>query len=370
MPTVLIADNIEAACQAVAWGLSRELEKTGPSSENWAICKAATPDEAIELIQRSLHTPSRVDILLADLNFTEVPGREGIRLIEEAKKVDPQIVAILYTGATELSEEQRAEAVEHGAFDAATKRTSDRELLIKFNAALNHRQLLRQLDALRRYFDPRVLDYIQHNPAVLTARQRLVTICFWDIRKFSKLCECLITHPDSVVDFLKDYFEEAARTIFEHRGVLDKFMGDGVMALFGVLDDKTDDGVSDALDAVRAAFQLRTRFGDVFAKWEPQWRRETSEELPPEFGLGCGIHTARVLVGSVGTGLRDQFTALGRDVNRTARVQSRAKKGQVLLSQTTEARLRGRVNVVPFGLIEGKPGETPIVAYEATGLVV
>jgi len=65
-----------------------------------------------------------------------------------------------------------------------------------------------------------------------------------------------------------------------------------------------------------------------------------------EIGLGCGIHTGEVLVGNVGTEFRDQFTALGPNVNFTSRIESRSKASQILISQSTEARVRGAVKIV------------------------
>src|SRR5262249_49085307 len=152
-----------------------------------------------------------------------------------------------------------------------------------------------------------------------------ITICFWDIRGFSRLCEILKANPTLISGFLREYCEVGARTIFEHGGLLDKFIGDGIMALFGVLDGKNDDGKGDAIQAVRAAMTLRMRFKALLEKWVKEWALYTPHKI--EIGLGCGIHSGEALVGNVGTEFRDQFTALGPQVNFASRIEARSEPG-------------------------------------------
>jgi len=159
----------------------------------------------------------------------------------------------------------------------------------------------------------------------------------------------LKAHPTLISGFLKDYCEIGAKTIFEHNGVLDKFIGDGIMALFGVLNHKDDEGKSDAVAAVRAGTDLRTKFSDVVVKWMGQWKLYVPDKI--EIGLGCGIHTGEVLVGNVGADFRDQFTALGPQVNFASRIEARAKGGQILMSQSTEVRVQADIAVSPAGEI-------------------
>ena len=157
-------------------------------------------------------------------------------------------------------------------------------------------------------------------------------------------------HPTLIADFLQDYCEVAAQTIFAHNGLLDKFIGDGVMALFGVLNHKNDEGKADALAAVKAAMDLRAKFDEVVARWMPQWTLYTPHKI--EIGLGCGIHTGEALVGNVGTDFRDQFTALGPHVNFAARIESRSKSAQILISQSTQARVVASTALDPAGEID------------------
>src|SRR5262249_26556120 len=154
------------------------------------------------------------------------------------------------------------------------------------------------INFLRRYFDPGVFDTIEKDRSLLDLRLRTVTIGFWDIRGFSALCENLKAHPTLIAGFLREYCEAASRIIFKHCGLLDKFIGDGVMALFGVLQPKDDHGKSDALSAVCAAVDTQLAFTQIVKKWSEQWALYTPTKI--DIGLGCGVHTGEVLVGNVG----------------------------------------------------------------------
>ncbi len=261
-------------------------------------------------------------------------------------------MAILFT-AKEKSLDRYA-AFDHGAFDVVEKNirgvTAVREINVKTRAALQYREWAQRISFLRRYFDPKLFDAIERDPSVLNLGPRTLTICFWDIRGFSLLCEILKGHPTLVAGFLREYCDIAARTVFDNGGMLDKFIGDGVMALFGVLNHKGDGGRADAIAACHAAMKLRDEFEVVRNKWMQEWIKYTPQAI--NIGLGCGVHTGEVLVGNVGTSFRDQFTALGPHVNFAARIESRSNGGQILVSQSTEARATGVVKLQPFGQID------------------
>jgi adenylate cyclase len=114
--------------------------------------------------------------------------------------------------------------------------------------------------------------------------------------------------------------------------VLDKYIGDGIMGLFGAIKHEPNDGNQDVVDAVRAAVELRKRFNGILPKWRERWTLYTPHKI--EIGLACGLHTGDVLVGNVGTELRDQYTALGPNVNFAQRIEARAGMGA-----STRARL-------------------------------
>jgi class 3 adenylate cyclase len=356
MARVLIVDDEQENRDALRLAL-------GDENPAWQILTASSEAEGRATIEQQLERREPVDVLLTDL----VMGTEqsGMNLLQEARRLDPLVMAILFT-AKEKSLDRYA-AFDYGAFDVVEKNirgtAAVREINVKTRAALRYREWSQRVNFLRRYFDPRVFEAIEREPALLAVRQRTVTVCFWDIRGFSRLCEILKAHPTLISDFLREYCETAARVIFNHDGLLDKFIGDGVMALFGVLNHKDDDGKADALAAVSAAVDLRTAFEPLVTKWMQQWTLYTPQKI--EIGLGCGIHTGEVLVGNVGTEFRDQFTALGPHVNFAQRIESRAKAGEILVSQSTEARVRPSVISSDAGEIsdvKNIPGEFKLSA--------
>lgn len=190
---------------------------------------------------------------------------------------------------------------------------------------------------LKRYFDPKVFSVIDKNPELLDIQNRTLTIVFWDIRNFSSLCEILKAHPTLIAGFLREYFNAASRIIFKYHGVLDKFIGDGVMALFEALNGKDKEGHQDAINAVKAAIEMSECFDQVMKNWMEKWVLYVPQKI--DIGLRCGIHTGETLVGNVGTEWRDQYTALGPHVNFAQRIESKATKRQVLISASTKARI-------------------------------
>ncbi len=332
MTNVLIVDDQLANANAY----KRALELNMPSL---FVQTAFNENEADELIKNN-----SFDVVITDLAM--IDDKSGLRVLTYAKEKDPLVMVILITAYADKMD--RYAAFEKGAFECIAKSTpglkTPDEIVAKTKTALYFRSLLQdQIDSqkkvalLKKYFDPKVFGKIESNSEVLNLKSRIVTIVFWDIRGFSKACEILKAHPQAIAEFLKDYFELASKIIFKNNGVLDKFIGDGVMAIFGALNGRDAQGVEDAKFAARAALELKREFVILLSQWVNRWNAYSAQLI--EIGLGCGIHTGECLVGNVGTEIRDQFTALGSDVNLAARIESRTNKEQILVSNTTHSRL-------------------------------
>lgn len=343
MPRILIIDDEVENLNA----LKRAL---GDENPGWEILTARSEKDGKAVLKKQLSERTPIEVVLTDL-VLESEERGGMNILQEARRIDPLVMAILFT-AKEKSLDRYA-AFDYGAFDVVEKNirgtSAVREINIKTRAALRYREWWQRIDFLRRYFDPKVFKVIERDPSLLAIKRRILTIAFWDIRGFSRLCEILKAHPDLIAGFLKDYCETAAKVIFAHDGVLDKFIGDGVMALFGVLNHKDDNGEMDAAAAVRAAVKLKPAFDKVVNKWMEKWQLYVPDKI--EIGLGCGIHTGETLVGNVGTDFRDQFTALGPHVNFASRIESRSEPGQILISQSTKTRIKKSFKVSKVGEI-------------------
>lgn len=322
MSNILIVDDVPETLRS----LKCYLEDAMP---DWKVSTAQNENEA-EVIMKD-HPP---DVIISDLVMAT--DQSGIEVLRQAKEKDSLVMVILVTAFEKKLDRYRA--FELGAFDCVQKNMpgviAAEEILIKTKTAIRFREMaLSQIEnqkrltfmSMSRYFDPRVFSMIERNPNLLNIRQQTVTICFWDIRDFSGLCETLKAHPTLISEFLKDYFRIASKVIFKHQGVLDKFIGDGVMGLFGALNHKDNEGHQDAINAVKAAIDLKRHFNVRLNDWMKQWALYTPQVI--DIDLKCGIHTGETLVGNVGTEIRDQFTALGPHVNFAQRLENRADRG-------------------------------------------
>ena len=110
---------------------------------------------------------------------------------------------------------------------------------------------------LQRQIDPTIVEYLS-NPNAVLLQNKILTIVFWDVSGFSILCEELIDHPELVTEFLREYFDVATKIIHEFRGVVDKFIGDGILTYFGFKENDEDgDGYIGAKNAILAALKLK-----------------------------------------------------------------------------------------------------------------
>jgi len=345
MANILIVDDEKANANAY----KRSLELNMPLH---TIKTAENENEAEMLIKAE-----SFDVIISDLAMLD--DKSGMRVLSCAKEKDPLVMVIIVTAYADKMD--RYAAFENGAFDCIAKstpglKTTD-EIVAKTKTALFFRSMLQnqiefqnKITILQRYFDPKVFSKIEGNNDVLNLKSRTVTIVFWDIRGFSKACEILKAQPQAIAGFLKDYFELASNVIFKNNGVLDKFIGDGVMAIFGSLNGRDAAGVEDAAFAATAALELKEKFKTLLSQWIERWKLYSAQLI--DIGLGCGINTGECLVGNVGTEIRDQYTALGSDVNLASRIEARTMKDQILVSSTTHARLSEKFEFKDWGIID------------------
>jgi class 3 adenylate cyclase len=276
-----------------------------------------------------------------------MPDKEkGMEVLRAARALDPSVMTILFTGKSEELPQLQKEVYETNAFDIVDRGAENIDALAALNfkarTALLFRARTRETERLGRHFSPQLIEGIRRDTSQLQLARQTVTVVFWDIRGFSKLCGQLQARPDVIAQFLKEYFEVGAQIIAKHDGVLDKFIGDGVMALFGVcpFSPRPDDG---AADAVHAALEFNARFNQYAPRWLETFDRAVNVPEPFESPkLGCGINTEEALVGLVGTPSRDQFTALGPAVNLASRLEGEAQDHRIIISKTTYLRVKDR----------------------------
>ncbi len=210
-------------------------------------------------------------------------------------------------------------------------------------------------DTFGRYVSRQVMEEILNGNVVLGGEKRIVTILFSDIRDFTRISESL--SPEEVIIILNEYLRAMVDVILSNGGVPDKFLGDGIMAIYGAPLAYGDD----AERAVRTALTMREKLQEINEK-----RAISGKE---SFRIGIGIHTGEVVMGNIGHIEKMEYTAIGDTVNVTSRIETLTKEVgcDILVSESTyeylpeifEARRRGTFE------LKGRTGS--IMVYEILG---
>ena len=188
--------------------------------------------------------------------------------------------------------------------------------------------------ALSRYLSADVVELIAREPGRLRlgGERREVTVLFSDVVGFTRLSESL--PPETVVALLNELFTFATEIIHKRGGIIDKFIGDSVMAVWGTPESHPDD----ARQAVEAAMELRRWVETGNRRWKQKWGVEVQ--------LAMGLHTGTVVAGNLGSEKRMEYTVIGDAVNVAARLESMAQPGQILVSAATREKLGEEAEVL------------------------
>jgi adenylate cyclase len=197
-----------------------------------------------------------------------------------------------------------------------------------------HKRLAREEVARANYsrFMPEyVVKQLLDNPGSfrLGGVNQKITVLFADIRAFTSISEK--ENPEKVVSLLNKFFSAMTDIIFDNGGTLDKYIGDGLMALFGAPTATEED----ALNSVKAAVTMQKKLREL----NPELRAEGL----PEISMGIGLHTGVATIGYIGSDKRSEYTAIGDTVNLAARLQSNAGGGQILMSDATAEACGNRI---------------------------
>ncbi|HVF57604.1 MAG TPA: adenylate/guanylate cyclase domain-containing protein [Pyrinomonadaceae bacterium] len=222
--------------------------------------------------------------------------------------------------------------------------------------ARSHQRLAREEVARANYsrFLPEyVVQQILENPESfkLGGVNQKITALFADIRGFTGLSEH--AQPEKIVRLLNRYFTAMSDIVFAHGGTLDKYLGDGLMALFGAPTATPDD----ACNAVSAAVSMQRQMEII--------NEQLSVEGTQRISIGIGLNTGVATVGYIGSERRSEYTAIGDTVNLAARLEQNARPGQILLSEATAAAaVASGCTFRPHPPITVKNREQPVVIFE------
>ncbi len=217
--------------------------------------------------------------------------------------------------------------------------------------ALRERELLK--GALARYLSQQVADEIIRTGTIpqLKGERRKITVLFLDIRNFTRMADHLA--PEEVVEVLNEFFARMIEVIFKYHGTLDKFTGDGLMAIFGApFEDPEQE-----YHAGCAAVEMQRELERLRARWSAEGREQLR--------IGMGINTGIAVVGNIGSAQRMDYTAIGDTVNLAARLESATKDHgvSVLISDRTYLAIRKRLPARYIATVQVRGRSAPVAVY-------
>ncbi len=222
------------------------------------------------------------------------------------------------------------------------------------NEQIREEEILRS--RLERFLSPQVAEMIATGSQetidnVMEPTELTATIVFTDIIAFTQLAEKIPPRETNMI--LNQYFSMVTDIIFRHDGTLDKYIGDGLMAVFGAPMERQDD----AERAILAAKEMREKLAAMMAKKESHTRK---------FDIRIGINTGRVVAGNIGSPRRMDYTVIGDPVNIASRLESIAEPNQILIGEETYETIKDRFEIRKIGPQKVKGKSAEIMVYEVT----
>jgi len=257
-----------------------------------------------------------------------------------------------------------AEAVENGDLDTEVSVTSDDEvgkLTHTFNDMVGGLRLKERIkDTFGKYMDPRIVSGLLDNPEFSQpgGERREMSVMFIDLKGFTSISEVL--EPDELVEMVNSFFGHMTDAISQNNGVVDKYMGDAVMAYWGPPFCAAQDHARLACKAATEALdKLETFRADVHAKLGNE-----AEKL--DIDLRIGVSSGDMIVGTIGSKASRNFTVMGDPVNLGSRLEgaSKAYGTRVLISERTRELADPEIPMREIDLIRVKGKKKPIRVYE------
>ena len=238
-------------------------------------------------------------------------------------------------------------------------------LIITMIFAYSHKYILEDKNkekiknAMGKYISEDIMKDVVKNidELKLGGKKANVTVLFADIRGFTSMSEKLTADEVSVI--LNEYFTEIEPIVTRNKGVINKFIGDAVMAIFGEpIQDENH-----PKNAVRCACQMLDKVKELQAKWLSEGR--------PKIEIGIGINTGEAFVGNIGSEKRMEYTVIGDTVNLASRIEGNNKiyKTNLLISSSTYNSVRGIVDVIKISNVKIRGKEKELDLYEVIKLV-
>jgi class 3 adenylate cyclase len=211
-------------------------------------------------------------------------------------------------------------------------------------------------DTFGRYLSKRAVDEILESPEgqKIGGHRATVTVLLSDLRGFTSLTEN--RDPEEMVQHLNRYLESMSRVILAYGGMIDDFIGDAILVVFGV-PEKGDD---DPFRAVACALAMQNALAEL--------NEETVRDGYPPLEMGIGLNTGTVIVGNIGSEVRMKYGIVGTTMNMAARIESNTIGGQVLIGENTYEIVKDQVTATPPQTAMMKGFKIPLVMYPVTAI--
>lgn len=301
-----------------------------------------------------------IDLILLDINM---PVMDGLTMLAKLKERHSPLRAIIVSAYGDMANLRTA--MNRGAYDFVTKPVDLNDLEITIQKTLTEigerREIERQRAAaerarhnLSRYFSPNIVDMLAAQDEPLGAvRRENVAVLFADIVGFTRMAEAM--PPEAVVTMLRVFHERMTEQIFRCGGTVDKYIGDAIVAVFGV----PTPSENDAANALTCA--------DLMLKALDQWNGERTAASEAPLAIGIGLNYGLAVLGDVGSAHSMAFTVIGDTVNTASRLQSLTRTletsfvvGQPLLdalgAESSAATLAAQLKDCGEHLLRGRAG--------------
>ncbi len=296
-----------------------------------------------------IHLHNDIDIVLSDINMPEM---DGLTLLSKIADQHPLLKTVMVSAYGDM--ENIRTAMNSGAFDFITKPVNFQDLeltiektILQVNQIKKTLQAIKENNILKMYVDKNVLSFMETREYEnsLTDNETInATVVFIDICGFTSISEN--EAPDTVVKLLNDYFDIMVKEIIAQNGIIDKFIGDCVMAVF-----KDDYHLDRAIDA---SIAIRNSINNL----------PSEKDYSPKVSIG--INSGEMISGNIGsvTLKRLDFTVIGDTVNTSQRLQSAAAVGQIVITEKCYEKVKRSFKCEKIGTINLKNKAEEIMIYE------
>jgi class 3 adenylate cyclase len=291
-----------------------------------------------------------IDMVFSDINM---PIMDGLTLLQELQELSPIIKAVIVSAYGDMDNIRTA--MNRGAFDFICKPVNFEDFELTLKKTMIHigqlkqtLQAVRENNILRMYVDESVLKFMEKREfeqSLYVSETIEAAVMFIDICGFTALTES--EQPDKVVNLLNSYFEVMVKEIINQKGLIDKFIGDAVMAVF-----KGEYFLDRAIDT---ALAIRNSIRHTFTG---------TDKFSPQVSLG--VHSGSMITGNIGSSSlkRLDYTVIGNAVNTAQRLQSHAKPGQIVIAESDYLQIKESFNCAPLDVVQFKNKKDKLMVYE------